>query len=159
MRRIPAVILFLALSSALFACGRTQDVTEYLSLPFSSEAKITVESSEYLASIEKGGADLVTIRIGYPEAFSGMVVSLGDGSAVEFRGSKAENCFPRSVAELIYDAFSVPNVTEVISDGDVQIVRFTSGRGSGSIRFDGFSCVPISLESDGVYIEFSDYKR
>ncbi|MBQ6552061.1 MAG: hypothetical protein IJL83_00350 [Clostridia bacterium] len=159
MRRIPALLVFSALSFALFACGNTQDVTEYLSLPFSSEVKIVVDSSEYLASVERGGADLVSVKLKSPEAFSGLVVSLGAGSSVEFRGSKIENRFPRSVAELIYDAFSDSNRTEVIADGDVQIVRFSSRRGNGSIRVDGFTSVPISLESDGVYIEFSDFKR
>ena len=159
MRRIPALLILPALLSALFACGKTRDAAEYLSLPFSSKARITIDSSVYLASIEKGGADLVSVKIDYPEAFSGMVVSLEGGSSVVFRGSRIESGFPRSVAEVIYDAFSEANITEVFSDGDVQTVRFASRRGSGTIRADGFSSVPISLESDGVYIEFSDFKR
>ena len=159
MRRIPAAIAALIMSLALSACGSTADVTEYLSLPFTAEAKVVIESSEYVVSIEKGGADLVSVTVWQPEAFSGMTVSLGGDSSLELRGTKIDRGFPRTLAELIYDAFNEANRTESFADGDVRVVRFASKRGSGSIRVDGFSAVPLSLESGDVYIEFTDYQR
>ena len=159
MRRIPAALAVLSMLFALSACGNTPDVTEYLSLPFSCEARITAESSEYLAAVEKGGANLVSVRINYPESLSGMTLSLGAENEIEFRGAKAGRGFPHSLAELIYDAFNDANRVEVFSDGNDRIVRFISRRGVGSIRIDGYSAVPVSLESDGVYIEFNDFKR
>lgn len=159
MRRIPAALAVLAMLFAFSACGKTRDVTEYLSLPFSCEAKITADSSEYLASVEKGGANLVSVRINYPESLSGMTLSLGEENEIAFRGSKALRGFPYSLAELISDAFNDAKRIESFSDGDCRIVRFASRRGVGIIKVDGFSAVPVSLESDGVYIEFNDFKR
>lgn len=159
MRRILAALAVFAALIALSGCESATDVTEYLSLPFSAEAKITIDSSEYLVSVEKGGADLVSVRVRFPEALSGLTVSLGDGSRAEFRGETITRGFPRSIAELIYDAFNEANRTEVFSDGDARIVRFASRRGVGSIRVDGFSATPLSIESGDVYIEFEDYQR
>lgn len=159
MRRIPAVFAAFVMLFALSGCGSAAGVTEYLSLPFSAEARITIESSEYLVSVEKGGANLVSVRVRSPEALSGAAVSLGEESELSFRGEKITRGFPRSVAELIYEAFDETNITEVFSDGDAQIVRFASPRGGGSIRVDGFSATPLSIESEGVYIEFTDFQR
>lgn len=159
MRRIPALLAALAMIISLSACGSEVDVTEYISLPFTAKANVSIETSEYVVYIEKGGANLVSITVQQPDAFYGMTVSLDEEDSIGFNGSKIERGFPRSVAQLIFDAFNAANRTDVFSDGDTEIVRFASPRGNGSIRVDRFSAVPLSLESDGVYIEFSDYQR
>ena len=158
MRKLPAIAVLLLLF-IISGCGSKPDATDYLSLPFESEARITIDSSEYLVNIKKGGANLISVTVDYPEALRGMTVSLGEESALIFRGMKADCGFPRSVAELIYDAFDAANTTEVFSDGATETVRFSSPRGRGSICVDGFSSVPISLESGDVYIEFTDFQR
>lgn len=157
MRKLPliaALLLFI-----ISGCGTKPNVTDCLSLPFESDARIVIDSSEYLVHIKKGGANLVSVTVSYPESFRGMTVSLGEESAVTFRGLKADCDFPRSVAELIYDAFQTANVTGTFSEGDTEKVRFSSPRGSGSVCVDSFSSVPLSLESDCVYIEFNDFQR
>ena len=159
MRRIPAALAALTLIFTLSACGSEPGATEYLSLPFSAEAKVSIESSEYLVHIDKGGANLVSVTVRQPEAFRELTVSLGEENALGFHGIKIADCFPRSLAQLVYDAFSDANRVEVFSDGDAEVVRFSSARGSGSVRVDAFSAVPLSLESEGVYIEFTDYQR
>lgn len=159
MRRIPVALLIAAMLFSLSACGNASDQTQYLSLPFTAEARVSIESSEYLVSIAKGGANLVSVTVKYPEAFYGMTVSLGEESAAGFRGAKITRGFPRSIAELIYDAFNEANRTDVFSDGESEVVRFSSDRGSGSVRVDAFSSVPLSIESEGVYIEFTDFQR
>ena len=158
MRKLPLIAVLLPLL-VISGCGSKADATDYLSLPFESEARIVIDSSEYLVTIKKGGANIVSVNVSYPEAFRGMSVSLGEESAVTFRGVKADCGFPRSVAELIYEAFETANVTEAFSEGDTQTVRFSSRLGSGSVCFDAFSSVPVSLESGDVYIEFTDFQR
>ena len=159
MRRIPAIITSVLMLFSLSACGKGSSAVDYLSIPFSSEARIVIDSSEYLVHIEKGGADLVSVVVGYPEDIRGMSVLLGEESGVSVRNAKILQGFPRSVAQLIYDAFEPSYITETFSDGDAEIVRFTSPHGGGNIRIDGFSCVPISLDSEGIHIEFTDFKR
>ena len=159
MRRIPIIALLPALLFVISGCGSSLNATEYLSLPFTAVAKVTIESSEYVVSISKGGANLVSVTVESPEALSGMTAILGEDSALEYRGSRIEHAFPRTVAELVYDAFCDANRIEAYSDGDVEVVRFASARGSGSVRIDGFSAVPMSLESEDVNIEFTEFNR
>ena len=158
MRKLPLIAVLLPLL-IISGCANNADATDYLSLPFESEARIVIDSSEYFVTIKKGGANLVYVTVNYPDSFRGMSVSLGEESAITFRGVKADCGFPRSAAELIYEAFEKANITEAFSEGDMQTVRFSSRLGSGSVRLDAFSSVPVSLESGDVYIEFTDFQR
>lgn len=158
MRRIPAA-LALAMLFVLSSCGSAADVTEYMSLPFSCKAEIVIGSSEYSAYIEKGGADLVKVSVIFPEALEGLTVSLGGGEEVAFRGASVSRGIPGSAARLIYDAFSEANRGAVTAEGETAVVAFRSDFGEGRLRVDAFSAVPVSLETDGVYMEFTDFKR
>lgn len=158
MRRIPAAAA-LALIFTVSACGNAADVTEYLDIPFTCRAQVRIASSEYTLAIEKGGADLVRVTVIYPEALEGLTVSSEGEGEVAFRASSVTQGSPYSVAELIFDAFSASRRRGATTDGETSVVGFASDHGEGLLRVDAFSAVPISLEADGVYMEFTDFKR
>ena len=158
MRRMLSIAALLFLLSAS-ACGKVTDVTDYLSLPFSSEVVLKVDSSEYLLKVEKGGADLVSVTVVLPEALEGLSVTLGEGNAVSYHGAYCSDGMPCTVAGLIYAAFDTRNVLSSASSGDTSEVRFATPLGEGKLTFDTFSAVPLSLETEGVYMEFKDFKR
>ena len=157
MRRILAVSALALL--VLSGCGKKHDAVAYMSAPFECRARLSIGSSEYVLKIEKGGADLVSVTVLSPEALEGLEVSLGGGSEVVFRGRSCAVGMPRTVAELIYAAFDTRNVVSSGPDGRETVVVFDSPSGGGKLRFDTFSSVPLSLEADGLYMDFTFFKR
>ena len=154
------VILIVSLLAVLCACESTpNDVTEYLSLPFSSSVKLRIESSEYMLRVEKGAGNLVSVTVAEPEAISGMTAALGENSVVAFDGMECQSALPQTAAELIFAAFSGEKRESVTARGDETEVSFTSRFGSGKLTIDSFSAVPLSLEADGMHMEFSEFKR
>lgn len=159
VRRIPLAAVLLALLFSMSACKSVPDVTECLSLPFSSAVKLNIESSEYMLRVEKGAGNLVSVAVTQPEALSGLTAVLGENSAVAFDGMQCESALPQTAAELIYAVFCDEKRVSVTPGGDVTEVSFASRFGGGKLTLDSFSAVPLSLEADGVYMEFSEFKR
>ena len=158
MRRSFAVSLSVLLLF-LSGCGASADPAEYLSMPFSGRVKLTIDSSEFLLDVTKGGANLVSVTVVSPEALEGLTASLGEENEISFRGIRCADGMPRTIAGLIYEAFDARNAVSVSSDGSVDVLRFSSSAGDGELRIDSFSAVPISLCTDGVEMIFIDFKR
>ena len=135
------------------------DVIDYLPMPFESRVKLTIESSEYCLDVQKGGANLVSVTVISPESLAGLTVSLGEQSELAFCGTSCADGLPFTVAELICEAFDTRNVVSSASDGETAELEFVASSVAGRLRFDAFSAVPLSIEADGIYLEFIDFKR
>lgn len=108
---------------------------------------------------EKGGANLVSVTVDLPEALSGMTARLGENEAVGFSGMECDRGLPLTAAKLIYEAFCPENTTFVRADENETVVGFDCSSVEGKLRFESFSAVPVSLETDGFYMEFQEFKR
>ncbi|MBR4439872.1 MAG: hypothetical protein IKS88_04640, partial [Clostridia bacterium] len=71
MRRLLASVVF-AFLLLTAGCKKNVDIISYLSMPFESRAKLTIESSEYYVNVQKGGANLVSVTVVSPEALAGL---------------------------------------------------------------------------------------
>ncbi|MBR5941743.1 MAG: hypothetical protein IKZ81_00175 [Clostridia bacterium] len=158
MRRLLASVVF-AFLLLTAGCKKNVDIISYLSMPFESRAKLTIESSEYYVNVQKGGANLVSVTVVSPEALAGLTVSLGEQSELTFNGVACSEGMPFTAAELIREAFDARNVVSAVSDGETAEVYFAASAVAGKLRLDAFSAVPLSLEADGIYMEFTDFKR
>jgi len=159
LKKVFFILLTVLMACFFIGCKQKSDPLERFYAPFSAQAKVTVEDSEYIIGIEKGGGNLVSVSVISPEALSGLRFSLGQEEVITFSNNKLSIKFIDSLAELIYAAFNESNILEVTAGEKTSDVVFTFNGKRGNIRLDGFSNLPQTLKYENISMEFNEFVR
>ncbi len=151
------------LASILFCfavgCKKGSEPIECIYSPFSSEVKMTVDDSEYILFVEKGGANLVSVSVVSPEALRGLRISLGEKDTLSFTDKSFLLGLNESVGKLIYSAFSQSNTLETNIGEEITSIVFSYGEKRGVIYADSFTKTPLTLKIGNIDMEFNEFIR
>lgn len=158
MKRIfLSACVFLILFAA--GCKKNTDSDFYGSIyhPFTARVQVKIDSSEYSLIVEKGGANLISVKVEAPLSLQGMSFSLGEDEKLTFNKMDFSSCFTESIAHLFNFAFSEQNRTGIDYFGETANISFLAFGKEGIIYVDSFSKLPVSLSFGEITAEFCDF--